>query len=257
MVRQMRSFGAVSVVLLALSCGPANVLRLSGVLAPNADCSFPSADGGSPEVQLKVGRVDIGARRAAFMAILKVEGFQELARNETTLLGQTIENPPPSRVVLEEVVLNYELRGLTFKTETQAIRLDASPANANLYLNQNLLGAAAAERLEGLGLGAGDRVILTVRIEVRGSVSGSGAKVSTGTISFPIEVVRSDLTSEERRCQPENCFGGACFIPDTPMLDPRGCFITGAVHSNRPCCLYVGQLSAPNYRCCDSLECRL
>jgi hypothetical protein len=254
MVRQMRSFGAVSVVLLALSCGPANVLRLSGVLAPNADCSFPSADGGSPEVQLKVGRVDIGARRAAFMAILKVEGFQELARNETTLLGQTIENPPPSRVVLEEVVLNYEVsprRGVAFKTETQAIRLDASPANANLYLNQNLLGAAAAELLEGLGLEVGERVILTVRIEVRGSVAGSGAKVSTGTISFPIEVVRSDLTSEERRCPPANCFGVACFS-DAPVLDPRGCGT-----SNGPCCLYVGQLSAPNYRCCDSLECRL
>lgn len=252
MVRLLRSVGAVSVLLLALSCGPANVLRLSGVLAPNADCSFPdAADGGSPEVQLKVGRVDIGAGRAAFMAILKVEGFQELARNETTLLGQTIENPPPSRVVLEEVVLNYEARnengtrvGPAFKTETQAIRLDA-PANANLYLNQNLLGAAAAERLEELGLGVGERVILTVRIEVRGSVAGSGAKVSTGAVSFPIEVVRSDLLSEEVRCQRGS-------FTNERVLDPRGCGL-----GDGPCCLYVGQVSAPIYRCCESLSCRL
>jgi hypothetical protein len=249
----MRSFGAVSVVLLALSCGPANVLRLSGVLAPNADCSFPSADGGSPEVQLKVGRVDIGARRAAFMAILKVEGFQELARTETTLLGQTIENPPPSRVVLEEVVLNYEARyendprrRFAFKTETQAIRLDASPANANLYLNQNLLGALAAEQLEELNLEFGERVILTVRIEVRGSVAGSGAKVSTGTVSFPIEVVRSDLISEETSCRQRGSF------TNEQVLDPRGCGFRDG-----PCCLYVGQVSAPTYRCCDPASCRM
>ncbi len=154
------------------------------------------------------------------------------------MLGQTIQNPPPASVVLDEVLLSFQARVpngplvLNGRTLSQPIRLDGPTDGSPLYFYQNLLNQDAANSLKDFigAPGEDGRIVVMVKMEIRGYVVGSGAKISTGVVSFPIDVIDS---LSDRDCGARGVLRNGC-------------------DGSAPCCVYSGQLSSPRFSCCDS-----
>lgn len=214
---------------LALSCAPqSGLLYVDHFFSADPDVC---AAGGAADAPVGSGVLDLAPGGVPeFHVGLVVLSSGEFHTQEITVNDESstiLEPADRNRPILDRVTFSYEKSPSSLKlpkgTVEVARLVRPDEDGSAVYDNVNLLSQEAGEALLD-GLGVGDTADLVVTVEVQGYMSGSGNRISTGEMDFPIRVIYSDAAE--------------CGAPGVRQQTPNDCAYPGQATTGKPivCC---------------------
>jgi hypothetical protein len=229
---------SLAVLGLAAGCAPsAGPLSVQGIFAPSTGCKLPAAT----DPMIPGGSLDYSATAAnplvtpAFYVGLILQADVAVAGNggELNVGGTALEASGRDLPVLDQMVRTYSSAPkLPIKDSTLPLTAIFPGQGTNIltlsFSGVDLLSTGAGSVADAIAnSAAGGTYALTVNTDFRGHMSRSGSKISTGFVSFPIELYQSTATCQVPKV-PTACLAGgqdgtpACCDPVLGVT-PTGC----------------------------------
>ncbi len=196
----------LALVMLGAGCAPSSgPVYISRFMPVQPDCTADIA----ATTFISGGTLDVGAGSPSYFVGVELAGG-DIVKTAPVSVGSTeLEPMDRDRPIINEFVLTYattpSLPGLREVKIPRIIEMDKLTGFSQTYLN--LIGTDAATVLQTIG--PTDVISLKVSVTANGYMSGSGTRITTGAIVFPIKVVQLHNTCGTKGVKQAN----ACEFP--------------------------------------------